>query len=80
MFTLRANLTARGAGCLLETLASHRAADTARIEMWSSYAELRKKAGSKNIPHEGVLAVNAKPQLRIVGVVGAGLHADASVR
>ena len=42
--------------------------------------ELRREAESKKTPFEGVWGVNPKQKLRLVGVVGAALHADASAR
>ena len=63
--------------------------DTNPSQLWlavkrTSYAELRGEAESKKASLEGglgqVWGVNPKPALRIVGVVGAGLHADASAR
>ena len=39
-----------------------------------------RKQRARKPPLRGVWGVNPQPQLRIVGVVGAGLHADASAR
>ena len=78
-----------------ETLASRRAASIGRedpqpdsnpcqlcfaVKCGRLCAELRGEAGSKKASLEGGLGGDPKPYLRIVGVVGAGRHADASAR
>ena len=85
----------RRPGCLLETLAFRRAAGTGRedpqpapihissawlcdVVVYASNGEKEQRA--RKPPFRGVWGVNPKPELRIVGVVGAGLHADASAR
>ena len=36
--------------------------------------------GKQKTPFEAVWGVNPSAELRIIGVIGAGLHADASTR
>ena len=86
---------ARGPGCLLETLACRRVAGTGRedpqpdtspsqlrfaVNLGAYISNCERKQRARKPPLRGVWGVNPKPYLRIVGVVGAGLHADASAR
>ena len=84
----------RAAKYVLGTLTCRRAAGTGREDPQPDsnpfqlrfavkrtfYAELRRETESKKAPLEGGWGVSPEPWLRIVGVVGAGLHADASAR
>ena len=75
-----------------EALASRRAAgtghedpqpDTDPSQLWFAvkYGRLCVKLSKeKEGPSGGGFGGNPKPKLRIAGVVGAGLHADASAR
>ena len=49
-------------------------------EMWSFLCRTAKGSREPSSPLEGVWGVNTKPQLKVVGVVGAGFHADANAR
>ena len=85
----------RGANCLLEALASRGAARTGREAPQPNTNPFQpcfaRKCGhvmqnfegkqrARKPPLRWVWGVNPKSSFRIVGVVGAGLHADASAR